>query len=280
MSSVKIIADSIADLDPQWLEQYDIRIVPAFVNFGDESFPDDGVSLTREEFYARLEQAGELPTTSAPPPGIAEAAFEDALSTADHVIALTVSADLSSINESLTLAARNVAPERITVIDSGTISMGIGWQVLAGAEAAAAGKPVDEVKAIIESTRRRTRVYALIDTMDNLRRSGRISWLVASIGALLQIKPILQVIDSEVSVVSRARTFKRGLPEIVQLTQAEAPLERLAVMHANAPDRGASLRDLVTDVAPPDYTWFTDIATAISTHIGVGAVGVATVRRQ
>lgn len=277
MTTVKIVTDSTADLDTKWVKEYDIRVIPAFVNFGEESFADDGIAITRQAFYVRLKEAPELPTTSAPPPGISESAFRELLEDADHVIALTVAASLSGIHGGMVLAANNVSPDKITVVDSGSLTMGLGWMVLAAAEAAKKGATAEEILAIIEDTRNRTQIYAALDTLENLRRSGRVSWASAAIGSLLRIKPIIGVKDSNVEPASRVRTFKKAVEEIVRLAESHAPLERLAVLHSNAPERAEELRQLLKQIAPADYTVTADITTAIGTHVGPGAVGIAIV---
>jgi DegV family protein with EDD domain len=269
------VTDSTSDLDTKWLEQYDIRVIPAFVNFGEESFADDGVAITRQEFYIRLKEASELPTTSSPPPGIAESTFRELLADADHIIALTVAANLSGIHNGMVLAAQNVSPDKITVVDSGSLTMGLGWMVLAAAEAAQKGASLEEILAIIEDTRKRTKIYAALDTLENLRRSGRVSWASAAIGSLLRIKPIIGVKDGNVEPASRVRTFKKAVEEIVRLAESHAPLVRLAVLHSNAPDRAKELHYLLKSVAPADDTVTADVTTAIGTHVGPGAVGIA-----
>ncbi len=277
MTTIKIVTDSTADLDPKWVDQYNIRVIPAFVNFGDESFADDGVEITRQEFYVRLKEANELPTTAAPPPGISESAFRELLTDADHVIALTVAANLSGIHNGMALAAKNVSPDKITVVDSGSLTMGLGWLVLAAAEAAHNGKSVEEILSIVENVRQRTRVYAALDTLENLRRSGRVSWASAAIGSLLRIKPIVGVKDGNVEAVTRVRTFKKAVEEIVRLAETHTPIARLAVLHSNSPDRAEELHQLLEKIAPANYTVTADVTTAIGTHVGPGAVGIAVV---
>lgn len=278
MSTIKIIVDSTSDIDTQWVAKYGIRVVPVFVNFGTESFADDGIDITRPQFYERLTKSSGLPTTAAPPPGLIEEAFRDGLKEADHIVAFSVSSKLSGVYNGMLLAARNVAEDRITVIDSHTLSMSLGWQALAAAEAVARGARLDEVVRIAESVRERAYLYAGLDTMEFLRRSGRVSWASANLGALLQIKPLIKVEDSLVKASGRVRTFKKVMQEMVDIAHKYAPIERLAVLHSNAPDRAEELRQMLLDVAPPGYTVLTDVTTAVGTHVGPGAVGLAFVQ--
>ncbi len=277
MSTIKIVSDSTCDLDPKWLEQHDIRIVPAFVNFGKESYADDGIAITRAQFYQRM--ITEPPKTSAPPPGLAEQAYHEALQNADHLIVLTVAANLSGIHNSLLVSARAVDEARITVMDSGTVSMGLGWQVLAAAEAASQGASRDQILETIADTRRRTYTYAVLDTLEYLRRSGRVGWATASIASLLNIKPMVSIRENEVESVARVRTFKKAVHNMVKIASEFAPFERLAFLHSNTPDRAARLTELIEDQAPQDYTVTADINTALGTHVGPNAAGLSFVTK-
>lgn len=274
---IKILTDSTADLDSQWVERYGIHVVPVFVNFGTESFADDGVALPRSEFYVRLANATELPTTAAPPTGLIEQAFRETLQTADYVVAITVASALSSVHDGMVLAATNVAPDKITVLDSGTLSMGLGWQVIAAAMAAQNGANLDTIKNAAGQTRQRCQVYAALDTFEYLKKGGRVSWLTAGLGSLLQIKPVISVKDGKVEAAGRVRTFKKAFDEMVRLAQSQAPLERLAVLHSNAPDRAEQLRQALSDIAPSADVVIADVTTAVGTHVGPGAIGLATV---
>ncbi|HLY24769.1 MAG TPA: DegV family protein [Aggregatilineales bacterium] len=275
---VKLVVDSTTDLPADWLARWDIPVLTPFVNFGEESFPDDGVSLTRAEFYRRLASGKGLPSTSAPAPGLAQELYRRQLKSAEHVVAFSVASQFSSIYNTMRLAAEEVDPKRVTVVDSGQVSMALGWMVSAAAEAAERGAGLEEVIAAALRTRDRVRLYAVIDTLEYLRRGGRVSTLVASLGTLLQIKPIIEVNDGIVTTLQRARTMSRGLQSLIDLAHAQAPLERLAVLHTNYPDGAAALRERLSDIAP-ENTILVDITTAIGTHVGPNALGVATVRK-
>lgn len=277
MSTIKIISDSTCDLPAKWLQQYDIRIIPAFVNFGEESYADDGVEITRSEFYERMTK--DPPTTAAPPPGLAEQVYRDALQEADQLIVLTVAAALSSVHNSLLISARSVDEQRITLIDSGTVSMGLGWQVLAAAEAASQDAALDDILAVIDDTRRHTNTYAILNTLEYLRRSGRVGWATASIASLLNIKPMVSIKDSKVLSLSRVRAFKKAMHHMVDMIAEFAPFERLAILHSNTTERAAILTSLVNDLAPADYTVTVDINTALGTHVGPNAVGLSFVSK-
>ncbi len=277
-STVKLMVDSTTDLPPEWLAKWDIPVLTAYVNFGDESFPDDGVSLTRAEFYRRMVVSRVLPKTSAPSPGQAQQLLQRQLDKAEHVVAFVVASQFSSLYNTVRLAAQDVDPKRITVVDSGQASMGLGWMVVAAAEAAERGASLDELLAAAQSTRERVRLYFTISTLEYLRRGGRVNALVASIGTLLQIKPIIELREGIVTTIQRARTMGKATQAIIDLTHSYAPLERLAVLHTNAPNEAADLLARLADVAPPD-TITVDVTTAIGAHVGPGGLGIALVRK-
>lgn len=279
---VKIVVDSATDLPPEWIKQFDIGVIPAFVNFGEESFPDDGVALTRTEFYQRLASARQLPSTSAPPPAIAERILADQLAKAERVIAFTLATPFSSLHNAIRVAAERVDAARITVIDSGTVSMAEGWQALAAAEAAWRGEDYDRVLRAAQRTRARTRLLAVIDTLEYLRRGGRVNWATANVGALLQIKPIFEVHDGgEVEIIARVRTLHKGVQALTDLIRSQAPFERIALLHSNYRAGAEALSQQLADVLPHGERHFMtgDVATAIGTHVGPGCVGVALVKQ-
>jgi DegV family protein with EDD domain len=277
-ATVKLMVDSTTDVPLEWLAKWDIPVLTAYVNFGEESFPDDGVSLTRAEFYRRLAAARVLPKTSAPSPGMAQQLLRRQLEKAEHVVAFIVASQFSSLYNTVRLAAQDVDPNRITVVDSGQASMGLGWMVVAAAEAAERGASLDEVLAAAQSTRDRIRLYFTISTLEYLRRGGRVNALVASIGTLLQIKPIIELREGVVTTIQRARTMSRATQAIVDLTYSYAPLERLAVLHTNSPGEATNLLARLMDIAPPD-TIAVDVTTAIGAHVGPGGLGIALVKK-
>src|SRR5262245_542479 len=223
---VKLIVDSTADLPPEWLAHWDIPVLAVYVNFGEESFLDDGIALPRAEFYRRLAASRALPTTSAPPPGVAQQLMQKQLEKAEHVVFFTVASTLSGLYNTVRLAAQDVDPKRISVVDGEQASMGLGWMVAAAAEAAQRGASVEEVIAAARSARERVKLCAAIDTLEYLRRGGRLNSLIASVGTLLQIKPIIDVKDGKVGMVQRVRTMTKAVQTLIDLAHGQAPLER------------------------------------------------------
>ena len=275
-SRIRIAADSVCDLPADLVDALPVHIIPTYVNIGGESIADDGTSLDRERFFRELPHMPTLPTTAAPSPGNAEAFYRQILNDgAEHIVSIHVPEKLSGTLNAMRLGARAVGEERVTLVDSLQLTLGIGFQVWAAAELAAAGASLETILEAIERVRRHSRVYAIIDTMEYLRRSGRVNALAASIGSLLKIKPIISVGDGDVSSIARLRTWSRAERRLVSLTRAQLPLERLAILHiANRPAAEKFLQG-IRDWAPSD-TLVIETTPTLGAHIGPGSIGVAT----
>lgn len=277
---IRFVTDSTCDLPPDLIEQHRISVAPCYINYGGGSYADDGVQLVREQYYEQLPDLHPQPTTSAMPPGVAEDAIRAVMDDAEHVIIINVASKLSGVYNTFRLAAASVLPpDQYTLIDSTTMSMGLGYQVLIGAETAAATGDVAQVVAAIERVRAAQSVLCVLATIEYMRRSGRVSWAAAGIGALLQIKPLIEVNDGEVRALGRIRTFKRAVDELVSFAHERAPLDRLAVLHANNPEGAHALAERLADIAPPNVL-FVNVTPTIGTHIGPGALGFAYVSQS
>jgi DegV family protein with EDD domain len=172
--AVRIVTDSACDLNADEAEQLDIEIVPLSIRFGDKEFTDR-VDLSVEEFYRRLSESAELPETAAPSPGAFEQAFRRAGEGGNTIVCVNLSGDLSATIQSAQNAARSLEGEiDVRVVDSHSITMGLGSQVIAAAEAASAGAGPDEIVAMVDDMAKRTRVLGCLDTLENLKKGGRI----------------------------------------------------------------------------------------------------------
>lgn len=273
---IRIAADSVCDLPADLAAELGVSIIPTYVNIGGESIADDGASLDREKFYQDLPSMPTLPTTAAPSPGDAEAFYRDILDAgAAHVISIHVPGKLSGTLNAMRLGAEAVGAERVTLVDSLQLTFGIGFQVWAAARLAQENAALPDILAAIERVRLGSRVYAIIDTMEYLRRSGRVTTLVASIGSLLKIKPIISVMDGEVSSIARLRTWSRAEQRLRKLTREQAPLERLAILHIQNRAGAEKFLEGIRDIAPSD-TLVIETTPTLGTHVGPGSIGVAT----
>jgi len=249
---IKFATDSVCDIPSELAAKWAITVVPCFVNFGGRSYADDGVELVREDYYNQLPAMKETPTTAAMPPEIARLALEQAFTGADHLIVITTPAKLSGIYNAMRLALQGFPADRVTLIDSGQLSMGIGWQVLAGAEVAAETGDIQQTIEAIYRVQKHQSVYASLATLEFLRRSGRVSWAAANIGALLQIKPVVHVLEGDVSATARVRTFGRALEALATLVREQGEIDKLALLHVNNPAALETLRGMLRDVLPPE----------------------------
>ena len=272
-SPIVLVTDSNGDVPAEYVERYNIRVVPSVLNLDGQALRD-GIDITRREFYARLPHLKTPPTTATPSAGD----FEDLYRACGDVdiIAIHLSSKLSGFYNVSRVGAE-ASGARVTLIDSEQLSLGLGWQVIAAAEAIAAGKSVAEVVAIVADVRRRVMVLAILDTLENLRRSGRASNLKALMGELLQVKPMLSVVNGEVVMLGQYRTRSKALAKLQETAQAQGPLERLAIIHANAPEAAQALAaELAAQSAQPPI--IQEFAAVLGAHLGPGVVGVGVVK--
>jgi DegV family protein with EDD domain len=274
---IRFVTDSTCDLPDELVEKWQIGVVPIFVNIGDASYADDGESLDRVDYYDRLPTLSPFPTTAAPSPGMVKECVDQLFEDADHIVILTAPASLSAIYDSMRLGSAHLPADRVTLIDSGTVTMALGYQVLIAAEVAAETGDLAQVLAAIQKVRDNLRFVAVLHTLDNLRRSGRINLAAAGIGTLLQVKPAITVIDGVVEVLARVRTDKRAQAELVERVRGCVPLDRLTLLHTNNPEGAAWLKEQVADILP-DSVHIINATPALGTHSGAQALGFVGLR--
>lgn len=271
--AVRIVTDSAADLTDAESEALGVTVVPLSIRFGTEEFVDRK-DLTPAEFYAKLASASVLPETAAPSPGAFEVAFREALDGgADSVVCINISSLLSATMASAQNAARGIEGADIRIVDSRSITSGLGSQVKAAARAAADGATADEVVRVVEEMVPRTRVYGALDTLENLKKGGRIGGAQAMLATLLSIKPIIDISTGEVRQEAKPRTRSKALQHLVDKVVAAGAVENLSVMHGNAPDIEQFL-DMLAAHHPRDQIHVGDIGATIGVHGGPRVMGV------
>ncbi len=279
-SRIQVAADSVCDLPDEIVSKFDIRVIPTYVNIGEKSIPDDGKALDRQTFYRQLPTMSKQPTTAAPSPGDAEAFYRSMLTDgAEQIVSIHVPERLSGVLNTMRLGASAVDARRVALVDSLQLTFGIGFQVWVAAELAVEGASLDDILVAIERVRLHTEVYAIIDTMQYLQRSGRVSSLVASIGTLLKIKPIIRVADGDITPLARSRTWSRAEAKLKALTQDQAPIERLAILHIDNRAGAERFLDSIHEIAPQE-TFVIEVCPTVGTHIGPGSIGVATLNQD
>ncbi len=272
---IGFVTDSTADIPADLARQHGIEIVPALVNIGSESYTD-GIEISREKFYDQLPDLVPPPTTSSPSVGSFQEKYERLLQAgAEAVISIHPPNELSGIINAARLAAETFG-QRVKVFDSGQVSLGMGFQVIMAAEAAAQGAILTEVTSLVDSIRQRVRLAALLDTVEYIRRSGRVSWAMAKIGDLLRLQPLVELRYGIVHRLGQARTRLQGIERLVEALNSWGPLERLAVLHTNAETAALQLLEQVRSKANAQPL-VVNVTTVIGAHVGPNGLGFSAV---
>jgi DegV family protein with EDD domain len=271
---VAIVTDSTADLTLEMAQELGVTVVPLRVIFGNEAYRE-GVDITTEEFYERLVKSRPLPTTSAPSVGDFQEVYERLLKGVDSIVSIHIGAKLSATVQAAQTARQSLAkPERIEIVDSQATSLAMGFAIIEAVEAARAGAKLAEVKAAAESAVQRTHVLFMVDTLEYLRRGGRIGRARAYLGTLLSVKPILSLREGEVYPEQRVRTRARGLEHIIQSAIRHQKVERAAVGHSTTPDEAERIRERLAMAFPNVNVHMTRFGPVLGTHAGPGVIGV------
>jgi DegV family protein with EDD domain len=273
VTSIGVVTDSTADLQPAVQERFGLGMVPLIINWDGQTFRDK-LDLSASEFYRRLRSSKTLPRTGAPSLAAFEAAFRDQLKQHDAVISVNLAARLSGTYEVARRAAESVDPRRISVVDSGSVSVCLGWLAELAANLTRGGLALKDIVERVEEARGRLRILALLETLEFLQRGGRIGRAAALAGTLLNVKPILSVRDGEVAPVERVRTMNGALRRLVDLVVAQGPLERLAVIDADAAANAAEVEKQLRTRYPDLTVERGELGPVVGTHGGPGLVGV------
>lgn len=274
--NIAIVTDSTADLPADLCDKYQIHVVPNLVIIDGQTLVD-GKDISRDEFYQRLPTMKDPPTTSTASSGEYQQLYQNLLDLgADHVISVHVASQLSGIYNAAHTASHEY-PGRVHVQDSQSVSMGLGFQVLTAAEAIAHHASISEVLSLLKDIRSRVRVIAMLDTLEYVRRSGRVSWARARLGGLLQVKPFVEVREEgKVISLGESRTRSKGVTRLKELMLGMGELERLAILHTRAE---ADARQILSDIRNrlPFEPLIVNVTTVIGTHVGPNGLGFAAV---
>jgi DegV family protein with EDD domain len=272
--SFAVVTDSTSDLPDEWRTRYDIEVVPLKVMFGEETFRD-GVDMNNEEFFARLATSTKLPTTSAPSPGDFAELYTRLAKDHDGCISIHIGRQLSATAESARVGAQSVEGFPVSVIDSETVTMPMAFLCRVAAECTT----LDEATAAVEKRIPSCRVLALLDTLRYIEMGGRVSRAQAMIGTMLDLKPLLLVIDREIKPVDRVRTRSRAIPRMIEFFEKDLPVEYVSVVHAQAADEAeqvaADLRRRLPDLEVP----VGQIGCVLGTHVGPKALGLVYIKK-
>lgn len=277
MSKIAFVTDSTSSIPKSFVDQYDIHVAPQILIWGDETFTD-GVDITTEQFYSRLKTASRMPSTSQVTPASFLQTFKNLLDQDFEILAVLISEKLSGTVQSARQALEMLpAGARVEIVDSNTVSMALGFQVLVAVRAAADGASLAECKVITEQVRDRTGLLVAVDTLEFLHRGGRIGGASRFLGTALNIKPILEVVNGRVEPIERVRTRARSLERLVELAEerisGKRPV-RIATLHASAPDEAAQLLEISLKKFDPVEAILAEVSPVIGTHTGPGTVGL------
>ena len=273
---VAVVTDSTSSLTPAMGEQYGLHVIPEYIIFGDQTYYD-GVNLDAETFYRLLKNSEKLPTTSQPSVQDFVELYSALSEKAEAIVSIHISQEMSATLDSARAAGQQLPGVPIHVIDSRSVSMGLGMIAIAAARAAAAGKEVDEVVALVEGLIPRINVIFAVDTLESLHKGGRIGGATAFLGSMLSLKPVLYIKDGRIEPLERVRTKKRAIERVLELMVErvkEAEGVHAAIMHCSIPEEAQGLSKQVDERFQPVELLVTEAGPIIGTHSGPGTLGI------
>ncbi len=276
MVRIRVVTDSTADLDEQDSDRLGVSMVPLNVHWNGETYQDK-VELSVDEFYRKLREEKGTPRTSQPSVGQFEECYKRLLDEADSVVSVHLSSKLSGTFNAAQIAARNVAPDRIAVVDSLTTTFALGFLVEQVARVAKEGESLASCVEVAEDLIPRLRLIACVDTLEFLRRGGRIGRAQAFAGNLLSIKLIFQVLYGEVVPVDRVRTKAAAIKRTAEVAKGLGDVEQWGILYGDDPDPAQQLRSLLQAAYPDTQLRWGRIGAVLGTHTGPGVIGACAV---
>ncbi len=275
---IKLVTDTTCDLPEDWLTRYNITRVPLNIQFGLDTY-EDQVTLTRDDFYARIEAENALPTTSQPSVGVFNKFYNELGADGSEILSIHLTSKLSGTWQSATLSERELRDQlSITVFDSLISSAGLGLMMVEAAQCVEAGWSVADIVSLLEKRRPQIKVYIMLKDLRYARMSGRVGRLREFMASMLNIKPIIGVNEGELFPVDRIRSHSKGIERMLELAEADSgdnPIH-LGVVHAQAPAEGEALLKQLEARFNCQETFVTDLALSLAVHFGPGTVGFAT----
>lgn len=270
---IALVTDSSCDIPRDLVAAHQIHVVPNILIIDGQSIEDDE-NYSRRDFYLQLPEMASFPTTSTASVGTYQKLYENILSSGyDQVLSIHCSKELSGIFNAASTAA-NALEGQVVIVDSRQVSLGLGFQVLEAADAIAKGESLKSILEHLNTLRSRVRVVAMLDTLEYVRRSGRVSWARARLGAMLNLKPFVEVIDGNVFSMGQVRTRRKGINRLVEQMRTTTAMNRFAVLHTNAKREALGILDqLAPDVETPPLV--VNVTTAIGAHVGPQGLGFA-----
>jgi DegV family protein with EDD domain len=277
MASIAIVTDSTAYLLPEFIAYHNIQVIPLKIHWGEETFRD-GIDITPNDFYNRLEKTEVIPTTSQPSPKAFSKVFEELAPQCDGIIVPLISSGISGTVDSARYAAAQFSAVPVEIVDSHSTAAGLAIIVIAAAKAVEAGKSLAEVYTITEEITRKTQLFFMVDTLEYLHRGGRIGGASRFLGSVLNIKPILYLDEyGQIEALERVRTKKKAMERLVQLAaeKADGKPANVGIIHANSHDLAVDLQHQIVNYINCLQLEIYELSPVIGTHVGPGTIGVA-----
>lgn len=273
--SIAIVTDSTSDLPADLQRRYGIEVIPLNVHFGQETFRD-GIDVSAADFMAKLEESRNLPTTSHPAVSVFESAFRSLAETHDEIVCVLGSSKLSGTVRSARLAAGSVADAiPVEVVDSMNVTYALGCQAIRAAHLADEAVPLPDIVATLAAEMDSYHIVFFVDTLEHLRRGGRIGKAAQLLGSLLQLKPILRVEEGQVVPFERTRTRPKAIATLIDFARELRDIDQVAVLYNTAPDEAHGLATSLGEALGIAEIPVVQIGPAISTHVGPGVLGIA-----
>jgi len=273
--SIAIVTDSTCDMPPHLAQELGVSVVPLSVIFGEDAYKE-GVDITPDLFYERLQSAKDLPTTSAPSVGDFLQTYREVLKTTDEILSIHLSSKLSATYDAACQAAAQLADEgaRIDVVDSQSISVGMMFMTVAASKAAREGATIDEIRKLMDNMAPRLRIYIVLDTLEYVRRGGRIGRARAFLGTLLRVKPVLSIKEGEVHPEERVRTRAHALDRIFQLATSYPSIEEIGVTYSTNAEEADAMKRRLEGALAGTKVHVTRLGPVIGVHGGPGVLGI------
>lgn len=272
--AVKILTDSTADLHPDMVERLKITMVPMNIRIGSKTLRD-GIDITGQDFFKRVENTAAPPTSSAPSTREFEEAFHELTRQSDEVVAILVSSKLSqTYRNAVRAAAPLLGRSKIVVIDSQLITAGLGMLVTAAAQAAADGATLDEIVRLVRGLIPRIYIAFFVETLDYLERGGRVGKAQALLGGMLNIKPLLILEEGEIVALEKVRNRQKAIEKLVEFITEFTHIERMIILHSTTPEDVSALIEQINLVLPNLDISVDLYGPVMATHLGPNALGV------
>jgi len=274
--TVKIVTDSSADINPELAQQLGITVVPLYLSFGDKVYRD-GVDISADEFYQKLETSPVHPTTAAPSPGDFATTYEGLAKETDEIVSIHIGSKVSATYDAALRGKETLAGTRcqIEVVDSQWVTMALGLVTMAAAKAAQAGEDLHQVLEEVKSSIPRIRVLGVFDTLKYLLLGGRVSKTKAIVGSVLNVKPLFTMRDGELAMAGITRTRSKGVERLVELVKSALDIQDLAIVHATTPGEANSLKELISSILAKERIYIARLGPALGVHGGPGTLIVA-----